>query len=292
MICASVLTLASVAHIGPFKTAEKTVTIPTLDSSNRKVDLVYPVADGNTTAPFRLVSYLHGLGGGGILDPIGYYSLFRDLASMGYVVLSPRSCDVGCKDDRASLKEDPPAFAHFYKQQLKTIDWAVSQATDEIFRNVDFGRIGIAGHSMGGQGTLFSASGSNSSQHNVTAAVLHHAYSHAIPSAQVPSLIFTGTTDETAHAKYSKQMYEAVAPAVPKGIVNRRLTEHWEPITAPAGQYHKSLGLFTAAWFKVYVDETPTANGFDFEALLFGNASTSLCGGGDGRMEECKVTRG
>lgn len=49
----------------------------------------------------------------------GYDKLLKGLASFGYVVAAPLSCDEGCHDDRASLPHDPSAFAHYYKEQLK-----------------------------------------------------------------------------------------------------------------------------------------------------------------------------
>lgn len=52
--------------------------------------------------------------------------------------------------------------------------------------------VGIAGHSMGGQSTVFASSLGNASGSNITAAVMHHAYTHAYPAPQVPFLAFTG----------------------------------------------------------------------------------------------------
>ncbi len=290
LICCSIA--GTHARAGPYDTKEAKFTVPTLDSSNQLVDCFYPVGNAASNgSSFRLLSYSHGLFGGDIMEPVGYFSLFRDLASFGYVVVATRACAFGCRDDQASLPHDPARFAHYYKQQLLAIEWAASSRSMEPFDLVDFARIGIAGHSMGGQATLFSSSGANASAHNVSAAVLHHAYSHEYPSAQVPALVFTGAIDETALPSWSKTMYDNVAAPLAKGFVNRKRTAHWEPITEPFGQYHPELALFTAAWLKLFVDETPVADGFNYEALLFGNASDSLCGGGDGSMEECEVRR-
>ena len=281
---------AQASRPGPYDTKETTFVVPSLDSTNQVVDCFYPVGNNTMNSSFRLLSYTHGFGGGGIVEPVGYFSLFRDIASFGYVVVAPRACDWGCRDDHASLPHDPNGFAHYYKQQLLAIEWAAAQST-EPFDRVDFARIGIAGHSMGGQATLFSSSGENASAHNITASVLHHAYSHEYPSAQVPMLVFTGTTDTTALPSWSKTMYEKVAPHLAKGFVNRKDTPHWEPITHPFGPYHPELALFTAAWLKLFVDKTPFADGLNYEELLFGSSNHSLCGGGDGSMEECEVSR-
>jgi hypothetical protein len=55
--------------------------------------------------------------------------------------------------------------------------------------------------------------------------------------------------------------------------------------------YNKYLAQYTAAWFKVYLDETPQDHGIDFENMLFGDSKNSLCGGGDGEMEACVLHR-
>lgn len=103
-----------------------------------------------------------------------------------------RACNIGCIDDLTSLPGDPPAFAHYYKQQLHVIDWAKT-IPDDIFKTVNFtGGVGVAGHSMGGQATLFSSSYRNASEHGITAAVMHHAYTHEYPGPTVPFLAMTG----------------------------------------------------------------------------------------------------
>lgn len=59
----------------------------------------------------------------------------------------------------------------------------------------------------------------------------------------------------------------------------------------PTSDYNPALALFTAAWFKLFVDRTPRALGVDFEALVYGPGDASLCGGGDGAMAECTLLR-
>merc|ERR1711964_693281 len=96
--------------------------------------------------------------------------LFNDMASYGYVVAAPTSCQYGCLDDCKSEPSDPPCWGTWYKEQLKMIDWAQTQATT-LPINASAG-VGIAGHSMGGQATLFSAA-YNGSDPRIKAAVMH-----------------------------------------------------------------------------------------------------------------------
>lgn len=52
---------------------------------------------------FPLVSYAHGMGGGGALLSPGYFQLLNSIAGFGYVVVAPRACNLGCAEDRLSL---------------------------------------------------------------------------------------------------------------------------------------------------------------------------------------------
>ena len=109
-----------------------------------------------------------------------YKPLFEGLNSFGYIVIAHRACNTGCKDDKDNLPLDPGGFGHYYKQQLLAIEWAKATAlagSDPILKNIDLSHgVGIAGHSMGGQSTVFSSSFGNTSALNITAAVMHHAY--------------------------------------------------------------------------------------------------------------------
>mmetsp|Transcript_26075 Transcript_26075/g.49254 ORF Transcript_26075/g.49254 Transcript_26075/m.49254 type:complete len:206 (+) Transcript_26075:41-658(+) len=130
---------------GPFQTAKLTFDDPEADKSDQRVLVVYPVGANST----RLISYAHGLGN----NADDYQELFDGLASFGYTVTSHWACKEGCKEDRLSLKDDPPFFGNYYKQQLLTIDWAREQKSNGVapFDVIDFrDGVGIAGHSMGG----------------------------------------------------------------------------------------------------------------------------------------------
>jgi hypothetical protein len=63
-------------------------------------------------------------------------------------------------------------------QQLKALEWARAAAkngSDPLLSKIDLTiGTGIAGHSMGGQATLFS-SAYGTKDHDIKAAVMHHA---------------------------------------------------------------------------------------------------------------------
>ena len=158
------LAAAAPPELGPWAVSELTFKVPALDATDPSVWLVFPVCNATSAPPggcprFPLVSYAHGMAGGDI-DLLGYAELFYQLASYGFVVAAPDSCDVGCTDpsggapwtDCAGLPDVQPAlWPAWYGELLKTIDWARNQtanATAEpVFSTIDWGAgVGIAGH--------------------------------------------------------------------------------------------------------------------------------------------------
>ena len=66
--------------------------------------------------------------------------------------------------------------------------------------------------------------------------------------------------------------------------------QHDEPGGSDGGAaYNPKLALYTVAWFKLFVDETPVWHGHDFRGMVFGGGAGSLCGGGDGAMGACTI---
>ena len=179
-----------------------------------------------------------------------------------------------------------PCFANFYHQQLLAIDWARSSAAAELPINATAG-VGVAGHSMGGQSSVFAAA-YNASARNIKAAAMHHAFTHTFPAVQVPHLVFTGTGDTTAPPKMAEKIFNTAGAFHTRALVNKVGATHSEPDRLA---YNPKLALYTVAWFKLYIDGTPQWRGTDFDAMIHGNNSNSLCGGGDGAMEECSVLR-
>ena len=143
---------------------------------------------------------------------------------------------------------------------------------------------------MGGQATLFSAA-YNSSSHNIKAAALHHAFTHDFPAIPtIPHLVFTGTDDTTAPPYMANSIFNAAGAFRRRGLVNKAGAKHDEPGGADGGAaYNPKLPLFTVAWFKIYVDETPVWRGTDFGHMIYGTGADSVCGGGDGAMGNCTI---
>ena len=158
-------------QLGPWPVAQASYNASALDGSDPKMWLVYPVCNNATGAcpHFPLLAYAHGMAGGDI-TLLAYSAHFARLASWGFVVAAPDSCDVGCTDasggapwtDCAGLPDVQPAlWPAFYGEQLKAIDWArnmTATSADAVFATIDWAAgVGIAGHSMGGQATAIAA---------------------------------------------------------------------------------------------------------------------------------------
>jgi predicted dienelactone hydrolase len=79
---------------GPYDTASTDFEVAAFDSSDQNLWVIYP---SNATAgtKFPLISYAHGMAGGGQLDILGYTALFNQLASYGFIVAAPKSCNEG-----------------------------------------------------------------------------------------------------------------------------------------------------------------------------------------------------
>lgn len=258
-----------------------------MDKTDQTINVWSPDPVAYKGHKFPLIRFAHGAGGGGSIAPIAYGELLKGIAEFGYVVVMPEACDYGCSDG-ASLPHDPEGFKNFYQLQLKAIEWAQNKSAHgeegwEIL-NVDIGA-GVAGHSMGGQATVYS-SGAAGVSHNIKAAVMHHAYTHSYPAPLVPFLAFTGTGDTTASTTMTSGFFNAAGASPVKGLVNKIGAVHQEPT---ALDYNPNLAPLTAAWFKIFLDKTPQANGIDFHDLIFGSGTGSLCHGFDGAMQQCEL---
>ena len=170
---------------GPYSASSKVIEFAGMDSSDQLIDVFFPSGPASVGLTFPLLCYAHGDSSSTPADH--YPDLFEALVSWGYIVVAPRACPTGCHDDRTSLPLDPSGFAHYYEQQLKAIAWAKNQSAlpggDPALVTLDVSRgVAIAGHSMGGQATLFSAADADAlATHDIRVAVMHHAFTHTNP---------------------------------------------------------------------------------------------------------------
>ena len=282
---------------GPLPTNYTSFKVSQMDTTDQWIDVYYPTPTNSTNRTYPLLSYAHGLAGGGPIDSIAYQPILESMASYGFILIFTRACNIGCADKCTTLPDDPFCFGHFYYEQLKQIEWAKNSSINvntpghSIMKKINHKvGYGVVGHSMGGQATLFSSSYKNATANNIKAAVMQHAYTHQYPSPTIPFLAFTGALDDVAPPSMTHNFFDAAAAsgqAPNRALVNKKYATHLEPINWEA---YANVGKFSAAWFKLHLELVNEQDGINYELLIYGNGTDSLCGGGDGLMVDCTVT--
>jgi len=211
------------------------------------------------------------------------------MASYGFVIAAPFSCDVGCNDtsrgapwsDCAGLPSVSPGpeWAPWYAEVLKTIDWARNETaagTDPNFALIDWSvGVGIAGHSMGGQATTIAASAACTAKWNIRSAVLHHPFDGTVPGGNLGSNISVPTAGFASTGDDIWPMTQAimnVSNARPTAYRNEVGWSHLEPVLVPPIE-NPLLATYTAAWFKV----TLNGDSGTYHDLIFGSGPDSMC---------------
>jgi len=307
MKCASALLLATAvdAALGPYEPARKFYDVENLDGSKSgQIDVYYP-SNAKEGEKFPLISYAHGAAGGGKLDILGYYQLFNDIASYGFVVAAPNACNIGCSDKVMHPYADcnPAAqatrggWSTWFGQIFKTIEWTQNQtaAGDSILSivNHDVG-YGIAGHSMGGQATTWAAHDDCAARWNIKAAVNHHGAGGQIKKEQgavnitkTPFAAYTssgdGCCEEPTVVDYDN------ARVTPKVLRDLTGFSHLEPVLEPGLGYNPQLATYTAAFMKIYL--APEAEDFNtFHDMIFNEDSENhICKSQN--MTRCEVVQ-
>jgi len=173
-----------------------------LDPSYPWAVLVFPkrvLWPGNSDR-FPLVVFSHGDFGGGIVTYVGHTALLNGIASFGFIVVAPASCNDECSNGGSET---------YQEEQLKLIEWASEESRDEdvfeILKSVDRENgYGLFGHSKGG--TVIVRASPQFEDYNVTAAVLLHPGEDPPGSydSSVPLAAFTGTLDDCCGEETTK----------------------------------------------------------------------------------------
>jgi alpha/beta superfamily hydrolase len=156
------------------------------------------------------------------------------LASFGFVVIGIETNSVF----------DQPASRG--TQLLAALDWAVnsSPAASRIDRN----RLAVAGHSMGGGGSLSAANTRPSLQATIPLAPWHTTKSWT--NMRVPTLIIGGESDTVAPvSSHSEPFYVSIPSASEKAYLELNNASHFFPQTANVPQARMMI-----SWLKAFVD--------------------------------------
>ena len=156
------------------------------------------------------------------------------LASFGFVVVGIETKSVFDQPDSRGT------------QLLAALDWAV--ASSPAASRIDRNRLAVAGHSMGGGGTLAAANTRPSLQAAIPLAPWHTTKSW--PGIRVPTLIIGGESDTVAPvAQHSIPFYTSIPETTEKAFLELAGASHFFPQTPNVPQSRMMI-----SWLKAFVD--------------------------------------
>ncbi|MBM0104689.1 hypothetical protein JM946_08020 [Steroidobacter sp. S1-65] len=163
--------------------------------------------------------------------------LGRRIATHGFVVITI---------DTNSTLDQPPSRA----TQLMAALRHVTQSSSATIRSrVDASRRGVAGHSMGGGGSLYAARDNPS----LKAAVPLTAWSttKTFSSMQVPTLVIGAENDSVASVtSHSIPFYNGLPSSLDKAYAELNGASHFAPNST-----NTPIGRYAVAWVKRFMDE-------------------------------------
>ena len=131
-------------------------------------------------------------------------------------------------------------------QLLAALDWAV--ASSPAASRIDRTRLAVAGHSMGGGGTLAAANTRPSLQAAIPLAPWHTTKSW--PNVRVPTLIIGGESDTVAPvAQHSIPFYTSIPSTTEKAYLELNNAQHSFPQSPNVPQ-----SRIMVSWLKAFVD--------------------------------------
>ena len=208
-----------------------------------------------TTTQSTISPFVPGFGGGIIYYPTstaegtfgavaispGYTARWSSLSWLGPRLASFGFVVIGIETN--SIYDQPDSRG---QQLLAALDWAVnsSPAASRIDRN----RLAVAGHSMGGGGTLAAARSRPSLQAAIPLAPWHTTKTWS--TVQVPTLIIGGESDTVAPvATHSELFYASIPGTTEKAYLELNNASHFFPQTANVPQASMMI-----SWLKAFVD--------------------------------------
>ena len=228
--------LESYSRPGPLGHTTRFVTVPrTYGLGTFRARVVVPAEAAGAAAERPVIVFGHGLGA----NSGQYLTKMRHFASHGFVVVAPETFNLFDGGD-----------------MLECIPWLASEAKNPasfLHGVVDPGRVGLAGHSMGGAGSLAAAS-----RYGATGAVKAVAAIHPAPlvgfgfdQVQVPAFVSAGSIDVvTAPLPIKGTIYDSGLLRGPKIMAVLSGSGHMEPVDGIG--FQRWTGYLTA-WFASYL---------------------------------------
>lgn len=184
-------------------------------------------------APFPVIVFGHGLGG----SSRNYLTKMRHFASHGFVVIAPETFNLFDGGD-----------------MLESIPWLEGEAKNPasfLHERVDPTRVCLAGHSMGGAGSLAAASRYGADDAVKCVAAIHPAPLVSLGAVQVPAFISAGSADLTTPPLPIKgTIYDSRSLRGPKVMAVLQTAAHMEPVD---GIGFQRWTPYLTAWFLCYL---------------------------------------
>jgi dienelactone hydrolase len=214
------------AAVGPFATAS--TSVPSSVAGFGGGVIYYPTDTGQGT--FGAVAVAPGFLG----SSANYTWMGPRLASQGFVVFLINT------DSRL---DQPPSRGD---QLLAALDYLVTGSS--VRSRIDPGRLAVAGHSMGGGGTLEAATDRPGLQAAIPLQPWHSTKSW--PTVQVPTMIIGAENDTTAPvAQHAEPFYESIPATTESAYLELNGADHR---VSTAGDTTEAK--FMIVWLKRYVD--------------------------------------
>jgi hypothetical protein len=212
--------------------------------------------------PFPIVAYGHGMGGQMIPD------LIESVASLGMVVVAPATSAGKCDENH-------------WKDMLHAIEGSKAEPSlHSALAHVDWTRVGIMGHSMGGYASLNAAAdvATNPSQYSFSLKAMldSHGYigdfDQIAPKITIPAMFTTGTEDRAEHLKGAFDLVNS------ENKVMAQVTgaDHMYPATNGA------LNPWDAHFMGCHVADLESSC-----TQIYGSGADSICKGNS--MTQCEV---
>jgi dienelactone hydrolase len=225
-------TVAALEKAGTFAT--RTTTVSSLAAVGfGKGTIYYPTASGN----YGVIAVSPGF--------TAYQSsiswIGTRLASHGFVVITI---------DTNTTSDQPDSRGNQLTAALNKVVSLSRTSGNVLYGKVDASRLAVAGHSMGGGGTLAAARDNPSYKAAVPLAPWHTTKSFS--SVRVPTLIIGGESDTVAGvASHSIPFYTSIPSSTAKAYMELNNADHFFP---QASAQYPLVGKYMISWFKRFVD--------------------------------------
>lgn len=163
------------------------------------------------------------------------------LASRGFVVITI---------DTNTTSDQPDSRGRQLQSALDQIVRMSRTAGNVLYNKIDATRLGVAGHSMGGGGTLAAANANPALKAAVPLAPWHTDKTWG--SLRVPTLIIGGSTDTIASTTaHSIPFYTSIPSTTRKAYAELSGEGHFFPQTS---SNYPLVGRYMISWFKRFID--------------------------------------